>query len=124
MANIPVHGKTTITMTICSGATFTTKPHSKSELQVSEDEGKRPTTMAQNFSQRAANAVEKLWLVKEMVLHGGTKKKNKNAIFVFVFDVPFGTTSEPHNLKRTVAFVLIARCHFKVSRRVPFFYAF
>ena len=26
------------------------------------------------------------------LLERGTKKKNKNAIFVFVFDVPFGTT--------------------------------
>ena len=56
-ARMPVHGKivstsfynTTIPMTICSVATFTTKSHSKSELQVSEDEGKRSTTMAQNY---------------------------------------------------------------------------
>ena len=34
--------------------------------------------MAQNFSQRAANTVEKLWLVKEMVLHGETAKDLSN----------------------------------------------
>ena len=34
--------------------------------------------MAQNFSQRAANTVEKLWLVKEMVLHGETARDLSN----------------------------------------------
>ena len=72
MANIPVHGK------IDSTAKLMQLPHSKSELQVSEDEGRRSTTMAQNFSQRAANTVEKLWLVKEMVLHGETAEDLSN----------------------------------------------
>ena len=87
-ARMPVHGKivstsfynTTIPMTICSVATFITKSQSKSELQnfkflKMEKRGIRPwRKVAGNFSQRAANTVEKLSLVKEMVLHGETAK--------------------------------------------------
>ena len=55
-ALLPVHGKivstsfynTTIPMTICSVATFITKSQSKSEHQVSEDGGKRYTTMTRS----------------------------------------------------------------------------
>ena len=40
-----------------------------------EERGLRPwRKITRNFSERAANAVEKLWLVKEMVLHGETAK--------------------------------------------------
>ena len=55
-ARMPVHGKivstsfydTTIPMTICSVVTFLTKSQSKSELQGSEDGGKKYTTMTQS----------------------------------------------------------------------------
>ena len=66
--------------TICSVATFISKSQSKSELQnfkflKMEKRGIRPwRKVAGNFSQRAANTVEKLSLVKEMVLHGETAK--------------------------------------------------
>ena len=44
-----------------------------------KERGLRPwRKITRNFSVRAANTVEKLWLVKEMVLHGETAKDLSN----------------------------------------------
>ena len=44
-----------------------------------EERGLRPwRKITRNFRERAANTVEKLWLVKEMVLHGETAKDLSN----------------------------------------------
>ena len=44
-----------------------------------KERGLRPwRKITRNFRERAANTVEKLWLVKEMVLHGETAKDLSN----------------------------------------------